>query len=183
MIVERRRRHAHERALLAQDRSVQRLELGPRLDPELVDERPAGVVVGGERVSLATRAIEGEHQLRPQALPQGVPAHERLDLGRKLRVDADFEIRRDPVFEHAQAKILQPVDLRLREVLELRVGERRSPPERERLAQDNRSLRRLERARLPGESLEADQVELVAVELEHVARRPCVQEARPEQLP
>ncbi len=55
VILERGRRDADERALLAQDRAVERLELGPRLDPELVDERPAGVVVDGRAPRPADR--------------------------------------------------------------------------------------------------------------------------------
>ena len=47
-----------------------------------------------------------------------------------------LEVGGDPVLEHAQVEILEPVDLGLREVLELRVCERRAAPERERLAQE-----------------------------------------------
>ena len=74
------------------------------------------------------------------------------------------------------------MDLGLREVSELQVCERRAAPERERLAQHLRALRRLGRARLPREPLEAHEVELIAVELEQVAGRACVQEPGAEQL-
>ena len=93
-----------------------------------------------------------------------------------------LEIGRDPVFEHAEPQILEPVDLGLREVLELRVGERGTAPERQRLSQQPRSLGWLGVPRLAGQPLEAEEVELTAVELEHVARRPRVQKARAQQL-
>ena len=111
-----------------------------------------------------------------------MPAHERLDLGHQLGVDIDFEVGRDSVLEDPEMEILEPMDLGLGKILELRIGQRGAAPERQRLAQHLRTLRRLERARFPGEPLETGQVELTAVELEQVSRRPCVQDAWPEQL-
>jgi hypothetical protein len=43
-----------------------------RLDPQFVDQCPAGVLVGLQRVRLAVAAVEGQHQLRPQTLSVGV---------------------------------------------------------------------------------------------------------------
>jgi hypothetical protein len=111
-----------------------------------------------------------------------MPAHERLDLGHQLGVDIDFEVSRDSVLEDSEMEILEPIDLGLGKVLELRIGQRGAAPERKRLAQHLRALRRLERARVSREPFETDEIELIALELEQVARRPRMQDARPEQL-
>ena len=58
-----RHRCALEALLLAQDRAVQPLERRARLDPELVDERPASIEIRLERLRLPSGAIEREHQL------------------------------------------------------------------------------------------------------------------------
>ena len=57
-----------ERGVVGEDRLVEVMELGARLDPELLDEDLAGVAVGLQRVGLAAAAIQREHQLRVQPL-------------------------------------------------------------------------------------------------------------------
>ena len=135
VVIQRRRRDADQRALLPQNRSVQGLELGAGIDALLVDERSARVVVRAERVRLPAGAVEREHELGAQSLTQRVATDECLQLGHQVRVGLDLEIGRDPVLQHAEPQVLEPVDLVLREVLELRVGERSTAPERERLSQ------------------------------------------------
>ena len=140
--------------------------------PELVDERPARVVVRGERLRLAAGAVEREHELGAQSLAQRVATDEGLELGHQIRVGLDLEVGRDPLLQHAEAEILEPVDLVLREVLELQVGERSTAPERERVSQEPLSSSGGSSIpRLAAQPLETAEVELLAVELEHVARR------------
>ena len=81
-----------KRRLLAQDRRVQRLQRGARLDAELVDAAPPRVLVGAQRLGLAARAVEGEHELAAQALAQGVRGDERLELADELGVAAELEL-------------------------------------------------------------------------------------------
>jgi hypothetical protein len=52
-----------DRDLLAQDRAVELLECRAGLDPELVDERPAGGLVHLECLGLPPRPVERQHQL------------------------------------------------------------------------------------------------------------------------
>jgi len=52
-----------ERLVLAQDRSLERAQLRSGVDAEVVDERAVGVAVGGQRVGLPARSIEGDHLL------------------------------------------------------------------------------------------------------------------------
>ena len=56
----------------------------PRLDAELVDEQPAHPLVGGQRVGLATGAVQGGDQGGPQAFAQ------------RMLVDAAIRARRSP---------------------------------------------------------------------------------------
>ena len=67
--------------VLAQDRLFELVEAPRRLDPELVDERRAGVAVDGERVALAAAPVEREHQQRTQALAQRILATSRSSCG------------------------------------------------------------------------------------------------------
>ena len=80
------------------------------------------------------------------------PAH------RRLRVTAEREIGLDPVLDRACPQFFQPGDLRLRERLIAEIGQRRAPPQRQRLAKLRRRLAgRVRRERpppLPGETLE-----------------------------
>ena len=183
VILERRLGDADERPLLAQDRAVERLELRAGFDPELLDERAARVAVRGERIGLPSRPVEREHQLRAQPLPQRMPRDERLQLGHEVGVDPELEIGGDPILEHAQPQILEPMDVVLREVLQLRVGKRRASPESKRLAEHDRPPLGLFLPRLADDVLETGEIELTSVELEHIAGRPCLEETRPQQLP
>jgi hypothetical protein len=55
----RRRRRRRERLVLRQDRLFELAELRARLDPELLNEDAAGLLVGGQRLSLTAGAVEG----------------------------------------------------------------------------------------------------------------------------
>ena len=130
-----RRLLEEQRLVLAQDRGLELAELGAGVDAELLDERLARGAVGGERVGLAARAVEREHELRARALAQRLGGDQRLELGDELGVAPEREIRLDPLLERDGAQLLEPRDLGLGERLVEEVGERRAAPERERLAQ------------------------------------------------
>ena len=51
-----------QRRVLPQDRPLQLLERRARLDPELVDEGPARVLVGVQSLGLPTRPVQRRHQ-------------------------------------------------------------------------------------------------------------------------
>ena len=61
-----------EGRVLDEDRLLQLLEGSAGLEPELLPEVVGGPSVGAQRLSLASRAVEGEHQLAPERLPQRV---------------------------------------------------------------------------------------------------------------
>ena len=167
-----RRRHGQLRVV----RQHGRLELPQplaRLDPELLDQRPARVLVGLQRVRLPVRPVQREHQLRAQALPVRMLVHQPLQLGDHLSVPAQRELGVDRLLGSGHAQVLEPGYLRLRERLVCQVRERRAPPQRE------RALERLERRSGPlgrelspallEQPLEPVRVELVGVDLQLVA--------------
>ena len=80
------RRREVERCVLAEDRALQLLQLAPRLDPQLVDEHAARVLVRGERLCLPPGAVEREHELAAQPLAQRGRRDERLELADEVGV-------------------------------------------------------------------------------------------------
>src|SRR5262245_10083260 len=67
-----------ERRILVEDRLVQVAERATRLDAELLDERAPRVLVRGQRLALSPRAVEREHQLRPQPFAERALHDQRL---------------------------------------------------------------------------------------------------------
>ena len=78
---------------------MQLLEVGAGVDPELVDKQPTTFLVGGERVGLATRAIERKQQLAAQPLPQRVLTGQSLELRYERSVAAAREVSLDPLLD------------------------------------------------------------------------------------
>ena len=124
--------------VLPQDRLLELLQGLARLDAELVGERSPRVLVGGERVSLTARAVEREHQLAAQALPEGVLRDEAFELRHELGVASQRQVCLDPSLDGDETKLLEANDRRLRERLVREVVERRPAPERQRFAQLDR---------------------------------------------
>jgi hypothetical protein len=124
-----------EEPVLTKNGPLELAQLLSRLDAELLDQHAEGVLVGGERLRLATAAIEGEHQLRSHALALQMRARERLQLADDLGVAARGEILLDPPLEAVQSQLVEPDDHSLREAVIGEVGERRAAPESKRLAE------------------------------------------------
>ena len=84
----RRRRHLEGR-ILGQDGALESLQLRPGLEPELPGEQAAAVTVDLERVALSAAAVEGQHRLPAQPLPQRVRRDEGVELPDDLAVTAE----------------------------------------------------------------------------------------------
>ena len=122
-----------ESGIMTQDRLLEPPQLLARLEAKLIRELAAGRAVGLEGLRLPAGAIEREHQLGAQALPQRVLRHERLQLADELGMPPGGEIGFDALLERRQPELLEPRDLGLGERLVGQVGERGAAPERERL--------------------------------------------------
>ena len=170
--LERRRRH--ELRVLAEDRGLELTQLGTGLDAELVDEQPAGRLVGGQRVGLSARAIEREHELRTRPFPQRLGRDQGLELTHEVRVPAECQLRLDPVLERAQPELFELRYVGLRERLIDEVRDRRPAPEGESLAEHHRATNvvALEHgsAALVHQPTEAMNVHLLRLDVEQIAR-------------
>ncbi len=117
---------------MIEDRPLERLECRPGLEPELLGQRMARLLVGVERLRLTPRTVERQHLLAAQPLAQRVGRHEPLELGQELGVPAECQARLEPLLQAAQTKLLEPRQLGLGEVGVAEISERRAAPERER---------------------------------------------------
>jgi hypothetical protein len=117
--------------VLAKDRRLQVAELRSGLDSELLDERAPGPVVRRQRIRLTPRAVQGKHQVAPQALAERVEGEDAFELVHELRRPADLEVGVDSQFERVEAQLLQKRDLRQERVVR-KSGEGPATPQSER---------------------------------------------------
>ena len=75
--------------VLLEDRALERVKRSPGFDPELGEQRAARGTVSVERLRLPARAVEGDHQLSVQTLPQAVPGYESFELRNQFGVPAE----------------------------------------------------------------------------------------------
>src|SRR5581483_239289 len=162
-----------QRRVLAEDRLLELPERRTGLEAELGDEGAPRVGEDPERLRLPARAVEREHLLAAEPLPQRVLRRQRLELGRECRVPAERELRVDPLLDREQAQLLEPVDLGSRERLVCEIGERAAAPQRKPFLEPRQGASRIpagvRAAALLEESLEPVGVELLRLELEDVA--------------
>ena len=112
----------------------------------------------------------------PRTAPAAVCGDQLLELGDQFAVPAERQLRLDPLLESGEAQLLQPGDLARGERLVREVGQRRSPPQRERLGAASEPPapvgRRPGRLPLLEQALEAAGVDGVGLDIEGVARSP-----------
>ncbi len=124
-----------ERVVLAKDRLLEPAQLGVWLEAELVVEELPERSVRLECVGMATRAVEGDHELRAKPLVERVERDERLQLAYGLGLAPHREHCLEARFERFEPQPVEPCDLRLRERLRrrgrrVRVPARAQGPER-----------------------------------------------------
>ncbi len=128
----RRDRGGGDRGVVREDRLLQPAQLGAWLERHLLGEHAPGLAVSLERVGLAAAAIEREHQLPPQPLPERVLLERRSKRGDDLAMVSERERRLELLFERVDSKRLEPPRLgaepgRVREPVQ-----RRAAPELQR---------------------------------------------------
>ena len=156
--------------ILLQDRLLRVAQRASGLDAEPVDERPASVLIGVECLCLSARAVEREHQLGAESLPERMPSDEGLELGRQRGVSTECEVGVDAILEHPEAALLESGDLGLREFRVREVCESRTAPERKCLPKEPRSGFRLTRFQLEPPGVRKP-VELLDVEFPRPERK------------
>jgi hypothetical protein len=120
---------------LGEDGRVDPAQLRPRVDAQLLDQDRPGPLVGQQRIRLSARAVQGQHELGPQPLPQRLLPDQALQLGHQLTVPSQPQVSLDPILHRAQAQLGQPVGLGRRDVAVSELLERLAPPQPKRLPQ------------------------------------------------
>ena len=129
-----------ERRILAQDRPLQLAQLRARVEAELLVEQPLALAIHIERLGLAARPVQRAHEEQRAAAPAAGAPRRAPAAPRRARVHR--RARAPPRCGSSMRELTQLAEtrgLRLDEGLVLEVGERRAPPERERLAQRRRT--------------------------------------------
>ena len=163
--------------LLAENGALERPQLLARVETEALREERACAAVRRHRLGLALGVVEREHELAPQALAERLLGDQTLQLGDERSVTAERQVRIDSLLEGDEPKLVQPPSLVGDHATVANVRERRALPECERGSQ---AIRR-EPGRAPRacvapfavEPFEPPRVDLLGLDVEHVARRPC----------
>ena len=122
-----------ELGIVGEDHRLELAQLRPGLEPELLDQEPPALAHHLERLGLAAGAVEREHQLAAQPLPERVLGDQRAQLADEIDRLPARQLGRDPLLDRLDLELLEPHDLALRELVEAMVGERRAAPQRQRV--------------------------------------------------
>ena len=171
-----------ERRVLSQDRLLEVAKGPSGIEAEVFAKPSAAVLIGPERFRLAAGSVEREHELGSEPLAERMLGHERLELADELGVAAQLEVGVDPCLQRREPCFLEPADLGLRKRRVGEVRQRRSSPERQRLAELRRRPRRVRAAGFVDESVEPLEIELPVARDEQVSGRARLDHAVPEEL-
>jgi len=150
------------------------LEIAQRragLERQLVGEQSPPGAVDVQRLGLAARTVEGEHQLAAQMLAIGVHGHELAELAHQLVVPPQPKLCVDPPLERRQALLGQPGKLVPRRGPQREPGERAPAPESQGAAQPlRRELGIIStRQALADEPLEPCRVQALRIDTHEIA--------------
>jgi len=166
------RRGRCQRLVVLEDLTFELLQRLARLEAELLGERATPLLVDLQRLGLPARAVEREHELATEPLPERVLRDERPELDDRLGVTRKGERGFDSFLARCQSKLLKARDLLLREGRVREVGECRPAPEPECSVEDICGSRWLARGKRASAILEQPRelrcVELVLAEGEGV---------------
>ena len=107
------------------------LDSRPRLDARL-DERPAGLVVGGQRGGLLAAAVQGQHQQNVEVFPERLVPHQAEQLAADLSVPSQVKAGLQLRLQALPPDLLQVRGLTQHEPFRGHVHQRLAPPERQR---------------------------------------------------
>ena len=161
-----------ERRVLAQDRQLERLELGGWVDAQLIGKQASTILVDAQRVRLAAGAVQGAHELRPQVLTQRLLGHEGLKLARDVATATEREVRLETVLECTQPQLVEAGDLRLQERFVREVLEGLAAPQGQGVAKPRCGLGGFvgeQLVTLPRQALEPGRVDRVGLDPQGVA--------------
>ena len=114
-----------------------------------------------ERLGLAARPIEGEHEQLAKPLAEGVLQDERLELRDEVGGTAELDLGRDPLLDRDGTELVKTPGFGLRPLLEGELGQRRAAPEVERAHEERAALLGGCGSRVGEHLLEATRVDLL----------------------
>jgi hypothetical protein len=126
------RRDGGDRGVVGEDRLLEPPQLGPRLEPELVGEYAPRLLERLECVGLAAAAIERQHELPPQPLPEGVVCERRPERRRELAMLPERKRDLELLLERIDAQSLEPAGLGAEPGCAGQTLQRRAAPEGQR---------------------------------------------------
>jgi hypothetical protein len=100
---------AFQPGVVGEDRRVEPLQLGARLDPELTDQYLAGAREDLQRLGLAAGSVQGHHQLAPPPLAERLLPDHGLKLGDQLTRTTGSEPRIDQILGRRAPELLEPL--------------------------------------------------------------------------
>jgi hypothetical protein len=158
--------------ILAEYPGLQVLQGRTRLDAELLHQGVSGPSVRLQSLGLATRPVQGQHDLGPQALPVGMLGDEGAELAHHLGVAPRGQVGLDTVLHGGQTKLLQTGDPGLSEWLVGELGQGRASPQAQGFPQDPGRFGGITRRQGPEplgpETLEPAGIEVAILDLQDV---------------
>ena len=120
-----------ERRIVIEDGPLEVLQFPTRLNPELAVEDLASLVIDVERVRLAPRAIEREHQASRERLAQRHLSDDPAQLGHDFEMVAAGQLSIDSPLEYERTKLVEPRPLSSGGIARGEIPERRASPQTE----------------------------------------------------
>src|SRR5262249_42080363 len=103
-------------------------QLRAGLESELLDQNVASDLEGTQRVGLPSCAVQSDHELAAQPLPQRVGGNEGFKFDDAVVDPAEGDVEIDALLDHRQTQLHEAGDRGLRELLVREVCERVTAP-------------------------------------------------------
>src|SRR5215207_11739282 len=103
----RGRRGMVEGRILVEDAVLQLGQARRWVDPQLIAERGAQLLVGRERLGVASLPVQRQHQLATRTLAERVARHEGLELPGELAMAAERELGVGPVLDGDEPELVE----------------------------------------------------------------------------
>ena len=126
--------------IVAQDGRLQGLELGARIESQVVTQQAPSPLAGLQCIGLASAAVQRKRPLRPAPLAIRMLGDQPLQIGRQQQMPAQRQLGVDEVLGGDSAQLLEAGRLGPHIDLPRKIPERRAAPQRQRRTQ---SIRRL----------------------------------------
>ena len=164
--------------ILGEDHVLELAQLRPRLEPELAHHAVAAGAHRLERFCLASRPVQGDHQVGAQPLPQWMLADEALQLSDEVGIPPPRQVGGQAFLDRFETQLLESGDLPVGEVVEPMLRQHIPAPECQRLVQISGCafgvVATESRPRSLKETLEAPCVDRQRVDLQRIAGRPMM---------